>query len=124
MKEYDEVVFEDQLKHYRVVAKQIDKTREYCQKNWSWFPEAQRKYYSQYGLLYAQSREKYGDKIYGHYAKRNRLRSEFRSESKSVIGQENRDTEVSMAHLVGYKYPQTTNGEYGSVRPSELFFCY
>ncbi|KAH8366406.1 hypothetical protein KR084_004504 [Drosophila pseudotakahashii] len=124
MKEYGEVIFVDQLKHHRVVASQIDKTRIAWQKNSSWFSAAQREHYSQYATIYAESRKKYGDEIYGYYARRNRLRPEFTCKTKSAIGKEDRETHISMAHLIRYKYSKTTNGEYGSVPPSDLFFCF
>ncbi|EDV54865.1 uncharacterized protein LOC6549580 [Drosophila erecta] len=124
MKEYGEVIFVDQLKHCRVVANQIDKTRINWQKNSAWFADAQREQYSRYASIYAECREMYGDKIYGYYARRNRLRSEYTFKSRTTTGPGNLFTNESMAHLKGYKYSQTTNGEYGSVRPSELFFCF
>ncbi|XP_037711027.1 uncharacterized protein LOC119548025 [Drosophila subpulchrella] len=124
MKEYGEVIFVDQLKHHRVVASQIDKTRAAWQRNSSWYAAAQREHYSQYATISAESRKKYGDKIYGYYAKRNRLRPVFNPTTRSKITEEDRHMHISMAHLFGYKYSKTTNGEYGSVAPSALFFCF
>ncbi|KMY90655.1 uncharacterized protein LOC27209436 [Drosophila simulans] len=124
MKEYSEVIFVDQLKHFRVVASQIDKTRTNWEKSSAWFADAQREYYSRYGSIYAECRKTYGDKMYGYYARRNRLRSEYCVKSKTAkTRQEIRYENESMAHLKGYKYSETTNGEYGRVRPSALFFC-
>eukprot|EP00099_Drosophila_melanogaster_P001568 NP_001097170.1 uncharacterized protein Dmel_CG34169 [Drosophila melanogaster] len=124
MKEYSEVIFVDQLKHFRVVASQIDKTRITWEKNSAWFADAQRENYSRYASIYAESRETYGDKMYGYYARRNRLRSEYSVKSEAATRQEIRYENESMAHLKDYKYSETTNGEYGRVRPSALFFCF
>ncbi|XP_043645132.1 uncharacterized protein LOC122614593 [Drosophila teissieri] len=124
MKEYGEVIFVDQLKHIRVVASQIDKTRINWEKNSAWFADAQRENYSRYASIYAECREKYGDEKYGYYARRNRLRAEYTVKPRTTTWPKIRYANESMTHLKGYKYPKTTNGEYGSVRPSELFFCF
>ncbi|XP_016982920.2 uncharacterized protein LOC108047314 [Drosophila rhopaloa] len=124
MKEYDEIIFVDQLKHHRVVATQIQKTRNNWQQYSSWFSVAQREYYSQYASIYAESLEKYGDEKFGYYARRIRLRPEFSGNSRASMKPDDRKTQISMAHLKGYKCSKTSNGEYGNVRPSEIFYCF
>ncbi|KAI8043068.1 uncharacterized protein LOC128261684 [Drosophila gunungcola] len=124
MKEYGEIIFVDQLKHFRVVASQIQKTRNDWQKYSSWFSDAQKENYSQLASVYAESLEKYGDEKFGYYAKRIRLRPEFAGKTRADTKHEDREAHISMTHLKGYKFSVTSNGEYGSVRPSELFYCF
>ncbi|XP_017050378.1 uncharacterized protein LOC108094346 [Drosophila ficusphila] len=127
MKEYDQVIFVDQLKHQRDVAGQIEKTRLKWQKQSSWFAVAQRGHYSQYATIYAECLKKYGDKKFGFYAKRNRLSLKFACNEKepNAMNQNDQKSDLkSMDHLKRYKFPKTTNGEYGSVPPSRLYFCF
>ncbi|KAH8324268.1 hypothetical protein KR074_002750, partial [Drosophila pseudoananassae] len=125
MKVYDEVVFMDQLLHYRCVASQIEETRLTWQKRSSWFPSAQRQMYSRYEEIYNESIEKYGVDKFKIYAKRNRLGGKFKA---SKIGPEDpkdaRERLIPMDHLKGVKYPPTTNAEYGRLKPSALFYCF
>ncbi|KAH8413176.1 hypothetical protein KR009_008644, partial [Drosophila setifemur] len=124
IKMYEEIIFMDQLLHHRSVASQIQETRATWQKRSSWYPAAQREYYSAYSSIYDDCLKKYGDDHFEYYAKRNRLRSELRTNTRATLQQQAKDEDISMDHLNGYKAPKTTNGEYGSVRPSELFNCF
>lgn len=118
-----EIIFMDQLLHHRSVASQIQVTRSTWQKRSSWFPSAQREQYSQISRVYDDCLNKYGTESFEYYAKRIRLRKEFTENARSTIQKKERKAETSMEHLKGYKVPRTSNGEYGSVRPSKQFFC-
>ncbi|KAH8269712.1 hypothetical protein KR018_001629, partial [Drosophila ironensis] len=120
-KMYDEIIFMDQLLHFRCVASQIADTRLTWQARSSWFPAAQRELFSQYAKIYEESLKEYGDKKFEFYADRIRMIRDFRLETRATMDRDLKDNEISMDHLKGYKPPKTSNGEYGSVRPSYLF---
>ncbi|KAH8269713.1 hypothetical protein KR018_001628 [Drosophila ironensis] len=120
---YEEIIFMDQLLQFRSVASQVQDSRITWDNQSSWFPAAQREYYSQYGKIYEQSLQQYGEKIFGIYADRIRLIRDYRPDTRASMDMD-KDNDISMDHLKGYKIPRTTNGEYGSVRPSDVFNCF
>ncbi|KAH8323524.1 hypothetical protein KR067_012550 [Drosophila pandora] len=124
MKVYDEVVFMDQLLHYRCVASQIEETRQTWQKRSSWYPAAQREHYSRYAEIYNESIEQYGADRFKFYSKRNRLNGQFKASKIGKEDSEVKDRLIPMDHLKGYRVPLTTNATYGRVKPSALFYCF
>ncbi|KAH8308246.1 hypothetical protein KR059_009073 [Drosophila kikkawai] len=118
-----EIVFMDQLLHHRAVSSQIENTLFNYDRRSSWFPRAQWEQYSRISEIYADCFDKYGAEIFGIYAKRNRLHEKYIQRTMADIQKENRQVEISMDHLAAYKFPRTTNGVYGSIRPSKLFLC-
>ncbi|XP_016964368.1 uncharacterized protein LOC108034103 [Drosophila biarmipes] len=121
MKIYEEVIYTDQLLHHRTVGSQIEETRRTWEQRCSWFPTAQREFYGHYAQIYKECLRTYGNDHFEYYAKRNRLREEFRRETKSYRESKTRDSEISMDHVALYKATATSNAEYGSVRPMLLF---
>ncbi|KAI8043066.1 uncharacterized protein LOC128262245 [Drosophila gunungcola] len=124
MKGYDQVIFTNELLHHRSVGSQIEETRRTWEERCSWFPAAQRDLYSRCSKIYEECLEKYGNKNYEFYANRNRLRVEHRVNTKSYRDREERRSHMSMEHLKGYKASPTSNGQYGSVKPMQLFYCF
>ncbi|XP_065722497.2 uncharacterized protein [Drosophila suzukii] len=124
MKIYEEVIFTDQLLHHRTVGSQIEETRRTWEQRCSWFPAAQREYYERYAQIYKECLSTYGNDHFEYYAKRNRLREDFRLETNSYKESKTRDSEISMDHVAFYKATPTSNAEYGSVRPMHLFKAY
>ncbi|XP_070073385.1 uncharacterized protein [Drosophila takahashii] len=121
MKIYEEVIFTDQLLHHRTVGSQIEETRRTWEERCSWFPTAQRELYERYAQIYKECLKTYGNDHFEYYAKRNRLREEFRLETNSYRQSQSRDSEIPMDHIALYKASSTSNEEYGSVRPMLLF---
>ncbi|KAH8323523.1 hypothetical protein KR067_012549 [Drosophila pandora] len=124
MKGYEEVIFTDQLLHHRCVGQQIQATREAWERNCAWFPVAQRKMYARYPEIYEECLENYGNDHFEYYANRIRMRGQYRVKTKSYLERQLRESEISMDHIKDYAVSPTTNGEYGSILPMKLFYCF
>lgn len=124
MKGYEEVIFTDQLLHHRCVGQQIQATRTAWEKNCAWFPVAQRNLYARYPEIYEECLEKYGNDHFEYYANRIRMRGQYRVKTKSYLQRQLKESEISMDHIDGYVVSPTTNGEYGSVLPMKLSYCF
>ncbi|XP_022228037.1 uncharacterized protein LOC111077883 [Drosophila obscura] len=121
---HDQIIFTDQLLHHRCVASRAEETRKSWEANESWYPETQRALYSRYGQIYKECLEQYGNDSFEYYAKRIRLRQEYQAQTTSAAEERERSSDISMDHLKGYMVSKTTNGEYGLVKPSRIFFCF
>ncbi|KAH8362583.1 uncharacterized protein LOC110184931 [Drosophila serrata] len=118
-----EITFVDQLLQHRAVRSQIAQTRFTWNRRSAWFPEAQAMEYAQISVVFNDCIQKYGAEMFEYYAKKNRLHKKYTKDNLTPAKKAKRRSDPSMDHLAGYKVPKTTNGIYGSVRPSHLFHC-
>ncbi|XP_034108550.1 uncharacterized protein LOC132791421 [Drosophila nasuta] len=72
-----EVITTDQLKYYRLVAENDDRSKERWQKNFSWYPGRQNIEFSRVAQIYCDSRHTYGDETFMKYAQRKRLHNKY-----------------------------------------------
>ncbi|SPP82114.1 uncharacterized protein LOC117584212 [Drosophila guanche] len=120
----DQIIFTDQLLHHRCVASRAEETRKSWMENEAWYPVVQRQLYSRYGQIYKECLEQYGNASFEYFAKRIRLRKDFQANTAAAGQEQERESEISMDHLKDYKVSKTTNGEYGLVKPSRIFYCF
>jgi len=121
-----EVITTDQLKYYRLVSNNDEKSKDRWIKCFSWYPIRQNKDFGRVAQIYCDSRHRYGDELFFKYAFRKRLNN------KHTISVTHADVEklLEMEEVErgsninsNAKVPPTTNGEYGRFKPTRIHYC-
>ncbi|EDW73944.1 uncharacterized protein Dwil_GK21674 [Drosophila willistoni] len=113
----------DEVNYQRYKSDRAEKTHNHWVRTLSWYPKEQASNYIRIDQIHHESRRQYGDKHFAKYAAQRRLNQRFRH---SIVDERIRETlyePLDQERFDDYKWPATTNGVYGSVKPTKLHFC-
>ncbi|KAL7736596.1 hypothetical protein ACLKA6_015234 [Drosophila palustris] len=121
-----EVITTDQLKYYRLVSNNDQRSKDRWTKCFSWYPGRQKIEFSRIPQIYCDSRHRYGDEVFMKYARSKRLNNKHTITISPVDAAntlENDQDEKWVNVNSDAKVPATTNGEYGRFKPNRMHYC-
>lgn len=121
-----EVITTDQLKYYRLVSNNDQRSKDRWTKCFSWYPGRQNIEFSRIPQIYCDSRHRYGDELFLKYARSKRLNNKHTiviTPEEAANMSENDEVDNATNVNSEAKVPPTTNGEYGRFKPTKMHYC-
>ncbi|KAH8290679.1 hypothetical protein KR054_004863, partial [Drosophila jambulina] len=117
-----DIVTTEELMNQRDFIESMDRLSWSWWKRFGWYPRMQECHYRRIDQIYLESRQVYGDGHFLRYATRRRLAKKHTLTAENVEKrlERNRTMEIGDVKL---RVPETTNGEYGRLKPTSTQLC-
>ncbi|KAH8248067.1 hypothetical protein KR038_005708, partial [Drosophila bunnanda] len=117
------IVTTEEVAHQRALTNKMTKLSQSWWRRFAWYPRMQKCHYRRVDQIYLECRQKYGDGHFLLYATRQRLAKKYTQTAadveKGLVAHRTFETDGCVKSAV----PETTNGEYGRLKPTSLHFC-